>query len=70
MCLKLVFGCGMQARTSGWRLLACECWLVMGWECENVYISNVLGTFFKHVYTNGLKSRTILLVGLGRHTRN
>ena len=28
--------------TVGWRLLASECWLVMGWERENVHISDVL----------------------------
>ena len=40
MCfVYLLFECGMQAQISGWRRLADECWLVMGWECGNVVIS-------------------------------
>ena len=57
----------MQAQTSGWRLLAGECWLVMEWECGNVDILFVLCIFLKHAYANELQQCMILLVGLERH---
>ena len=56
-----------MAATAGWRLLAGECWLVMGWECGNVDISMCFMHFLEAAYANGLKQRTILLVGLERH---
>ena len=40
MCFNIVFTRGMQAQTSGWRLLAGECcWLAMGWRCGHFDIS-------------------------------